>query len=319
MSAQDEMNKTRIIIPEDGGIYIPYTDVTTMNQYHNIYANNLDRNITKLNRFHMAFPDAQIDGMIGHIFFTKPDLHLFDTSKSLSVPREEIQNIAEFHDLLNFNLSIFPTLQDSASGKPLINQLCNMVKNFTQKDRIIKTRDSAETANDWKVVYGHRINDSKASDTIDFTFSDDRNLIVYKTLNLWVNYISLIGLGYITPSDSNRSNRILDYASSIYFFLTSEDGETILQYVKLIGAFPTNIPDSSFSFEFGTQKQIEYNVTFQYSIKDTSPLVIKDFNNLFSAPESYLSPVNDMGTADITWCSGVHIEEHDKCYKLKYF
>ena len=99
----------------------------------------------------------------------------------------------------------------------------------------------------------------------------------------------------------------------------AEDCSSILYYTKLIGAFPINIPESSMAYDLGNFKQLEYNVTFQYSFKDTSPLVIKDFNNIMGTYNSYVSNYNKDGhCANTTWVNNVFIEETDKCYKLRF-
>lgn len=286
---------------------------------HDIEPPSEYQNILQINRFKKAFPGEEYENGFGFIFFTKPELNFFERGTNALQYNPEILKIPHFQDTLKFFPEVFRTLQNNQGGGPLVLPLCNLVKNFSTKDTVIKTRESAETANDWKIIYGHRMNDSKASDTIDFQFSDDRNLMVYKTIEAWVNYISLISEGYITPHPMNRLNKILDYASSIYYFLVAEDCTSILYYTKLIGAFPINIPESSMAYDLGNFKPLEYNVTFQYSFKDTSPLVIKDFNNVMGTYGSYVSNFNKEGNcAGTTWVNNVFIEETDKCYKLRF-
>ena len=282
------------------------------NRYTDIY---------KFNRFKRKFPSEMLENSNGHIFFTKPDLNLFNGDNSLN---EQITNSVSFHDLIQSDPELFQCLQiDHGAGGPFIIPFCNHALNFTPKDEIIKTRESAETACDWKIMYGHRINDSKAADTVDITFYDSRFRYIYKLLKIWINYIHLISYGEISPTNYNRIERILDYAGSIYFFLTAEDGITIIYGCKLIGTFPLNIPSSAYSWDLGQFKQLEYSINFQYSMKDESPLIYKDFNNICSqhwGDQTYssdpFSKNTGMGTS--TWNGSVYIENSNGNHYLRY-
>lgn len=295
---------------------------------HNTDLDNPKLECLALNRFRLRFPTEVLENSYGYIFFTRPELNLLNSDGS---PLSQTKNIVEFYDLLQSDLTLFKSLQSNITIKennysPLnfIAPLCNNARNFNTKDEIIKTRESAQTANDWRIIYGHRINDSRAADTVDITFSDNRNLSVYKLMKIWVNYINIITTSNrLKPRDYNRKNRILDYASSIYYFLTSEDGESIIYYCKLIGTFPTNIPSSTFSWDFGSHKAPEYSITFQYSMKDESPLVLKDFNKITSEPKSYLGVRNyENYYHESTWCKGARVVSDGAgkgTYKLKFF
>lgn len=285
---------------------------------HNMELTSIYRTCLAFNRFKIVFPGQQLENSIGYVFFTKPDLNLFARYSNGATINTEIANRYEFVDLLKTDPELFRCLQDNQGGGPFIYPLCNAVQNFPTKDEIIKTRESVETANDWKVMYAHRINDSRASDSVDLTFLDDRNLTVYKTLKIWVNYMNLISIGLIKPHPDNRRDKILDYASSIYYFLTDETGTNIIYYCKLVGTFPLNIPSSAMGWDKGSSKQLEYNVTFQYSMKDESPLVIRDFNNIVGAYSSYVPTVTDLGIAPSTWVKGVYVEEINGKLKLRF-
>ena len=286
---------------------------------HNMRSPSIYRTTLAFNRFRINFPENMLENSIGYVFFTKPDLNIFARYSNAGTLNKDFSSRVEFNDLLKTDPELFRNLQVNQGNGPFIYPLTNAVKNFTTKDEIIKTRDSVETANDWKVVYGHRINDSRASDTVDLTFQDDRNLTVYKTLKIWVNYISLVTLGEISPHSENRRKRILDYAGSIYYFLTDETGTNILYWCKLIGTFPLNIPSSTMGWDLGSFKQLEYNVSFQYSMKDESPLVIADFNKICDANTStHIPTVTEKGIAPTTWAQSVFIETVNNKYKLRF-
>lgn len=248
----------------------------------------ISHNLTKLNRYKIRMPSHEIDNTIPHIFITKPDCYMFAKESNGSVLNSNIGSRPEFNALLKSHPELFRTLQENQGNPgPFINQLSNAAQSYDVQDTIIKTRESAETLNDWKVIYGHRANDSRSANTLNIDFIDDRKLNVYHTIEIWVNYIDLITRGFIGPHQDNRLNNILDYACSIYYFLTAEDGKTIIYYSKLVGVFPTNIPESVFSASSGLNtSKLEYSVQFQYSMKSTSPLVLKDFKNITNSKDN---------------------------------
>lgn len=301
--------------------YIDSNSLKNIREIMNIYS-PMYYNLTRLNRYKIRMPSHELEKTIPHIFFTKPDCYMFAKESNGGTLNTEIGRRPEFNALLKSHPELFRSLQeDQGNPSPFINQLCNKAYSFELQDTIIKTRDSAETANDWKVVYGHRANDSRAANTINIDFVDDRNMSVFHTIEIWVNYIDLITKGLIKPHPYNRLNKILDYAASAYYFLTAEDGKTILYYCKLIGLFPTNIPESVLGASSGlSTNKLEYSIQFQYSMKNTSPLVLEDFRRITNSSDSdrdtgtYLN-----GIATPTWHDDVKIiEKANGVFQLIY-
>lgn len=289
-------------------------ELTNLRYVLNASLPSIYRTSLKYNLFRVTFPDEVLENTFGYVFFTKPDLNIFENGEVVS----GIANRHEFSQLLQTDLQLFRNLQSSEGGGPFIFPLCNKATNFTPNDEIIKTRQSAETANDWKIMYGHRINDSRAANTMDISFTDDRNLNVYKTIKIWTNYINLVGLGEISPKHERIAARELDYAGSVYYFLTDETAENIIYYSKLIGVFPLNIPSSVLGWELGNSKKIEYSISFQYSFKDESPLVIRDFNKIVSSTSGGVDLLNVVGGPRTTWVGGAYIENNNGKLKLKF-
>lgn len=295
-------------------------ELKNIKQLHNITADK-NQNRLAFNRFRVRYPDDVIEGTFGYVFFTKPQLHLFKQYTNGKKINADLESVFEYSDLLYTHLPLFRLLQDDQGSGNFIYPLCNMVRNFPVSDTIIKTRTSAETANDWKVEYGHRKNESLAANTVDLAFCDNRSLDVYNLIKIWVTYIDAVSVGKVTPYKNNIVNRILDYGNSIYFFLTSEDASTIKYYCKLIGAFPINIPNNVFTWELGNMKPLDfYNITFHYSMKDETPAVITDFNKIcgYKNSATYVPTRTEYGIAPTTWAKGVFIDTIDHVHRLRF-
>lgn len=283
-----------------------------------IQAINNNTRYYKFNRYKRRNPEEELEKMYHYIFFTKPDCHFFEPYSNGSTINPEIESLYQFNDILKFNKNIFTNLQlDQGGGGNFISYFSNNVVDIDANDRIIKTRDSVETPNDWKTVMGHRMNDSLAANTVNVSFRDVRSRLVFKTIEAWILYIDLITKGYITPTRTNRDDKILDYGGSIYHIVTSEDGSSIIHYCKYLNVFPLNIPDSAYGIN--NSNGLEYNIQFQYSCKDVTPAVVVDFNkiNSYYKSQSYSKIQDKEGNWGKTWVSGYYIETTTSGYKLR--
>ena len=275
---------------------------------------------TMFNRFRIRHPDSELENAIAYVFFTKPDCYMFAKYSAGGTWNKKITDQYQFHDTLRTDPQLFLQLQQDQDNNNFMSVLYNHYESFSTSDRVIKTRDSVETANDWKVVYGHKINDSLGAGTFNVTFNDNKNRDVFKLIEIWVNYIDLITKGYISPHPDNRDEKILDYASSMYYIVTSEDGASIIHYCKYDGVFPVNIPDSAFSHDGGKiDANLSYNIQFQYSLKDPSPAAIKDLILLTKDYDNggYRAASNGQHMT-YTWCNGFYVKETNDGYKLRF-
>lgn len=293
-----------------------YNDMEAIKSQLNIRYVGLNKDISHLNRFRVRIPDFELENSIGYVFFTKPDLNILDESGNFL---EQTKKRPEFHDVMNTDPFLFKSLKSNQQGS-FINILCNRAENFETSDETIKTRTTGETQNDWKIAYGGRDHESRAAGTFNIGYTDDRNISIYKLHKIWKDYIHLISMGYIEPSDYNRYKMVLDYACSVYFFLTEEDGESIVFYTKYVGVFPTNIPSSVFSWSKGESKKLNYQIQYQYSFKrDMDPLIIKDFNIAAGTSNQYEPMYNkDAGVMGNTWVSSAFIENKGRKHILRF-
>jgi hypothetical protein len=104
---------------------------------------------------------------------------------------------------------------------------------------------------------------------------------ITKLMGIWVNYISNITDGTFSANPRMIKGGMLDYMSSIYYFLLQPDGKTIKYWCKYTGCWPTNIPYSLSKFSKGSIDIAEGSITFVYMSKeDMNPDILKDFNKV---------------------------------------
>lgn len=297
---------------------ISNNDLQKMRKHLNIDTPTKYKQQFMYNRYRLKYPDTELENTFTYVFFTKPDCYMFAKYSAGSTWNSKITDQYHFHDLLKTDPDLFLLLQQDQDGDNFIPVLSNHYVSFDSSDRIIKTRDSVETSDDYKVVYGHRANDSIGAGTFNMNFSDNRNRDVFKLLEIWVSYIHLISRGHIAPHPDNRDEKILDYAASMYYIVTSEDATSIIYYCKYDGVFPLNIPDSAFN-DNGGKINLDYNIQFQYTLKDPSPASMKELIDLTkdSTGNGYKETTDgrNMGYA---WCNSFYIEETSNGYKLRF-
>ena len=233
------------------------------------------------NMYNIEFPDAAIGKTFTKIFFTRPDLNLFDPeSKSIKL-LESIDNDPTYHYAYYRNpLSLQLLTANYTADNDLNLLLSDRCRSFDVADENIETQVVGENVLGYKMLYGKSMNQSLTAGTFNITISDTRDAVIYLMLNGWVKYISDVFHGIHSPSKDHRKNKEIDYMCSCYYFVLAEDGETLLYFTKYYGVFPINIPSSSFSKSVGSMiNNLDYNIQFGYCFKDPiSVMTLHEFN-----------------------------------------
>lgn len=277
---------------------------------------SIARNMIKLNRFRIRHPDHELEKLYGYVFFTRPDINLIkDDGMNIT---DECFKLPMISDIYNSrDIELIRNLKISAGGV-FVNPITNFAESLEFSDTILKTRVSAETSTDWKITFGGRLNESRASNTFNIQYHDDRNLTVYKLHQVWIEYINAATMGRVKPKREHILKRVIDYACSAYMFLVAEDGVTIKYYGKYIGVFPTNLPDSVFNWNEGdSYKKLDLTIQYQYSFFDPmNPIIINEFNRIArpgnvngQGATGELLPIYNPGTATMgpTWANSVGV------------
>jgi hypothetical protein len=123
---------------------------------------------------------------------------------------------------------------------------------------------------------------------LSINFADDRRLSVFNTIRLWMIYIEKCFRGTTGPREDRRMNKEIDYATAIYYIMTAEDGQTIIFFSKVFGAFPSQLNSSALAGELKTPLfNPEFTVNFAYSMKkDDDPKAMAEFNMIAGAGSS---------------------------------
>jgi hypothetical protein len=120
----------------------------------------------------------------------------------------------------------------------------------------------------------------RASGEFSINYIEHTNLSVSMFHLLWLLYMDKVGKGLMSPTEEHIKTLVYDYMSSVYWFITGEDGMSIKLYGKQTGIFPLDVPISSLiPSERGSP--VDPKMTFNYAYNHAevmNPEIINDFN-----------------------------------------
>ena len=250
------------------------------------YVSDLQKKLfNSFNRNKTAFPDKELSKTFAYVFFTRPDLNIVEdgTNAGTFMPHRQCQSDPKYAYLWNNNDWIFKSLV--TKGNPyhkFLTFLSNEAKSFEVEDLVLKTVEHGETYNGNKIIYGRTDHESNSAGEMNIRYVDNVNLDIFKVHLLWTDYINKVSRGIFSPKSEYIKDRILDYASSCYYFLCGPDGSTILYWQKLTGVFPVNTGENAFSWDSGTLlAKPEINIKYMYSMKTPMDIAhLSEFNSL---------------------------------------
>lgn len=263
------------------------------------------------NRFKVANPNAVLQKGFAHVFFVRPDCNLLENGKLIDSNQDSIFTYAWKHtpDMIRELVQ-----KNGTSKHDFMLSISNATASFSPSDEYINTDSYGKTYTGYKIAYGKNNTESKTAGTFNITFKDDRNLHIYQIHRLWIEYINGVYRGKIAPKHEYVIKKILDYASCCYYFVTAEDGETIIFWSKYYGVFPTTIPVGQYSWAEGNViTQPTLDISYQYSFKeDFNPYTFVEFNynSRVEGTNAIYLPTYDknLGHVGRTWVGAPFVE-----------
>lgn len=238
-------------------------------------------------RFGINNPYESISTTREFLFFTKPDLNIFERDDSSGALTgnivESLSVIPYWRELAEKNMEIIKQLQMSIDGNrdPFNHLLGNTyISNLSVPSLDAET---IETANNmYGVGFSYRGSSEASNDNFDFDleFKDTKYLPVYQFFKAYEEYQTLKHHGTIGPWKGYIQDKVLHDQFSIYKFIVDEDMESIIYYCKYYGVIPKSLPRdvfSSTSFDSGLSYSISFKCAF---FEDMNPLILNDFNDL---------------------------------------
>lgn len=276
------------------------------------------------NRFKLANPNDFLSKSFAHVFFVRPDCNILDRAGDEEFTLSpQLQSNANFYYLYKNSPEVLRQLcQDSGYNHDFMMLLSNKAGSFQLSDESLDSDTYGKALTGHRVAYGkHNINSKTAGD-FSITYTDDRNFHIYQLHKAWTDYISMVYQGLINPRTYMMENRILDYATCVYYILCAEDGETIIFWSKYYGVFPVSIPSSQNSWAKGNvMSSPDFDIRYQYSWKeDYNPLSLIELN-LNSGKKNFTRvPIfnKEEGICATTWVGAPFVETFNNSVLAPY-
>lgn len=237
----------------------------------------------KFNRFGYMDPYNILQNTREYIFFTKPDLHIFNASNAYQL-NEELTNNPIFVDAMDRYKDILMQLQYSVNSprNAFVNILTNTVKSSLDLPSI-NTNDVNTSENIYGTFMSYRRSSLTSDDQHEFSleFEDDKYLNIYMWFRLYDEYCKLKDLGMVSPPNKNYIiNKILHDQMAVFKIIVGEDGETIIYWCKLWGVYPKNVPREAFS-DLSGNNSLRMSVTFKSQfVEDMTPTILGGLNTI---------------------------------------
>lgn len=157
----------------------------------------------------------------------------------------------------------------------------NNTLSFSPNDITLDTVNLWQTREGYSIAMPTSITQSETSGTINISVNESSNLDFIKITTLWTKYINNISNGTFTANPDMIKNNMLDYTSSIYYFVLEPDGTTLKYWARFTSCFPLSAPISALQYQRGNMDKTQIDLSFTYSLKeDMNPKILEDFNML---------------------------------------
>lgn len=243
------------------------------------------------NRFGCIDPYTSLSSTREYIFFTKPDLHIFEGNSAYTL-NSELNNVSIFSDAMTRYHGVLKQLQYSVNPpkQAFVNILSNTVKS-TLDLPTISTNDINTSENIYGTFMSYRRSSLTSDEQHEFSldFEDSKYLEVYMWFKLYDEYCKQKDLGMVTPpDDSYIINKILHDQMSVFKFIVGEDGETLIHWSKLWGVYPKGVPRESLS-DLSGGGPFRFSVSFKSQfVDDMDPTILGDLNAI--TLDNYTTP-----------------------------
>lgn len=258
----------------------------------------------KFFRFGCLDPYNKLQTTRDYIFFSKPDLHLFNPGTTDLQP--ELENDPFFIDMKERYPYVMCQLQSSArcripniDSSPFMTLLSNGITNTLDIDNITAS-EMDNAANIYGTSISYRKDGWNSDETFDFSleFEDTKYLEIYHMAKIYEEYHRRYVTGRIyppnldnSPIDSNTGianfNSYIKYKElhdtfAVWRFVVDEDMESIVFWAYVCGAYFNNVPREAFN-DISNSTGLKLNLDFKsFCVEDMNPLSLVHFNKLIN-------------------------------------
>lgn len=246
----------------------------------------------KFSRYGILDPAHEFTGGREYLFFSKPDLHIFDPMRHQLNP--ELQRVPFFINALEQYPESLYSLQQTynyasseMAGIPnsriLKNKFIPLLSNQVTSSLDLPGISATETANNSNLYQigttyrdGSEISDCSYEFTLEF--HDTRYLDVYMFFKAYDEYFRQKYLKNIVPVNLNYIDNRVDPNSFSIWKLIVDETNTIVYWAKAIAVTPMSVPrDAISNLETPIRETISFKAQF---VRDMNPVSLMELNHL---------------------------------------
>ena len=211
-----------------------------------ITLNRLMSKVLNLQRVNINKAPSQVDftnyGKM-YVFFTKPDLHLFENS-GMGINQSIIDNNPDLYMRIMRNPAVARSLQilpgnaahQSHSGG-MVHLLGNLCSEVNSPEISMSVTQAPKNQKGFGISYLGDFWESLQEGDIEISFIDTKDRDVSTMLEIWALYAEGVRNGNIFKKYDYIANNIIDYGCTIYIVAVDES-MNILSHTALVGCFP---------------------------------------------------------------------------------
>ena len=291
-------------IDENSEIHSSITDRLNKARRSNLlYTRNEFTWYEYFNRFGSLDPYNKLQTTRDYLFFSKPDLHIFNENSNELQPL--FANDPFFVDMKNRYPYVLHQLQRSSRSNistidscPFITILTNGVTSSLDLQSIT-ANEMDNAANMYGTSIPYRKDGWTSDESVDFSleFEDTKFLEIYYMTKIYEEYHRKYNTGRLYPPNLNGvdedsstganfnsyiQHKILHDVFGIWRVVVDEDMESIIFWAYVCGAYFNNVPRDAFN-DISGNTGCKLNLDFKaFCIDDNNPMSLIHFNQLIS-------------------------------------
>ena len=244
--------------------------------------------LTKFNMFGFFNTHYRLGPTREYVFFTKPDLAIFNSNDISHSSLNPGTRTSEFLYAIETHKDVLRQLQLGLNNgnEPLSALLYNM-RSSNVEIPDLEAGEMETATNMWgqKTFYRRSSTTSDTDHNFSIEFTDNKYLDVFTFFKLYDLYEERKSFGMIDLYTNYRYRkyvfeRRLHDQMAIFKFIVGEDGSELIYWVKYYGVYPKNVPRSALG-DLPDDGSIKFTIQFKANlIEDCNPVILEDFNQL---------------------------------------
>lgn len=250
-------------------------------------------------RYGIIDPAHEHTGSREYLFFSKPDLHIFNPNQHGLNP--ELVNCPFFQNTFNQYPESLYSLQQTynylSSDNVIIpnreilkNKFIPLLSNQVSSSLDLSGISATETQNNsnlYQISTSYRDGSEISDCAFDFTleFHDTKYLDVYMFFKAYDEYFRQKYLKNITPVNIDYIDKKINSDAFSIWKIIVDDTNTIMYWAKVIGVTPMSVPrDAMSNFDGPIKETINFKGQF---VRDMNPVSLMELNHLSALTLGY--------------------------------